>query len=283
MNAIVSSKVNPLLLQRFSRAAKTYAANDFLAREIATRLFEHLDFLRVTPKNIVDIGCGTTRDLPSLQARFPEANVIGLDASLAMLKSEKSSENALKIQGNFYQLPFAARSLDLIWSNLSLARGVNIPEVIKEAQRALCVDGLFIFASLGPDTLLELRDSFNQPQKSAFPEFTHVDQFMDMHDYGDALIEAGFTEPVIDVERITLNYQDLNQLFADLKNVGGACISPHRNKGFTGKESWEAMKKSYESKKINDVYPATIEVVFGHAWRAERKKNSDGNSIIRFR
>jgi malonyl-CoA O-methyltransferase len=133
--------------------------------------------------------------------------------------------------------------------------------VFAEFRRVLAPNGLLSFTTFGPDTLRELRSAW-----SGVDSHSHVNQFVDMHDLGDALVRGGFAAPVLDVERYTLTYPDLRRVAADLKATGGRNATRGRPKGLTGRRQLAAVQTAYESFRQDGRLPATYEVVFGHAW-----------------
>ncbi|MDX9943881.1 MAG: malonyl-[acyl-carrier protein] O-methyltransferase BioC, partial [Azonexus sp.] len=135
--------------------------------------------------------------------------------------------------------------------------------------------GLLMFSTLGPDTLTELRQSFADG-------YAHTQRFTDMHDLGDMLVECGFADPVMDMERITLTYADLEALLHDLRAAGGSCAMKAGRHGLTGRSRWEAVRASYRKLQQEGRLPATFEVIYGHAWKVAPKQTADGRAIIRF-
>jgi malonyl-CoA O-methyltransferase len=93
----------------------------------------------------------------------------------------------------------------------------------------------------------------------------HVNRFIDMHDLGAAMVHAGFTAPVFDVERYTLTYTEVRGLAVDLKAIGAQTVTAGRSKGLTGPRKFAAMQAAYETFRREGRLPATYEVIFGHA------------------
>jgi malonyl-CoA O-methyltransferase len=143
--------------------------------------------------------------------------------------------------------------------------------------RVLAIDGLLMFSTLGPDTLRELRDAL--PSGSG----ERVHRFIDMHDLGDCLLNAGFAEPVMDMEAISLTYTDLDALLHELEQAGATNASIARPRGLTGKSSWQRARANYEHLRTEGRLPVTFEIVYGHAWKAAPKKLEDGRSVIEFK
>ncbi|HKZ73052.1 MAG TPA: methyltransferase domain-containing protein, partial [Steroidobacteraceae bacterium] len=162
------------------------------------------------------------------------------------------------------RLPFGPESVDLVFSSLMLQWCDEPHAVFAEVRRVLRPGGFFAFSTFGPDTLREMRAAW-----SAADGFTHVNRFIDMHDVGDALVRGGFTEPVMDVERICVTYQDVFALMRDLKAIGAHNVTAGRARGLTGRARIARMTAAYEQWRRDGRLPATYEVIYGAAWRAE--------------
>jgi malonyl-CoA O-methyltransferase len=128
--------------------------------------------------------------------------------------------------------------------------------------RVLNTDGLLMFSTLGPDTLKELRAA-----SSVDGEHVHVSRFIDMHDIGDALVRAGFASPVLDVEHITLTYDDVMAVMRDLKSIGAHNAAEGRSRGLQGRGFLKQLTENYERFRQDGKLPATFEVIYGHAWK----------------
>jgi malonyl-CoA O-methyltransferase len=150
----------------------------------------------------------------------------------------------------------------MLFSSLMLQWCNDPDRVLRECRRVLRPGGVLHFSTLGPDTLIELRRSW----QAADPVHAHVSRFIDMHDLGDALGRAGFAEPVLDVERITLTYDDARDLMRDLKAIGAHNATAGRARGLTGRQTLARMLAAYEGYRRDGKLPATYEVVFGQAW-----------------
>lgn len=270
----------------FERAAGHYDASALLHREIGKRLLEHLDPMRIDPARLLDLGCGTGAFFAALGKRFPRAEVVGLDLARAMLIEARSrspwwrrvvsSRPPRLVCADAERLPLAAGSIDLIFSNLVL-QWCRAEPLFAEAARALTTGGLFLFSSFGPDTLKELRIAF-----AAADGARHVHTFVDMHDLGDALVHAGFVDPVMEMEVITLEYSTLDALARDLRAVGARNALASRPRNLAGARGWKRMVERYEAQRRGGALPATYEVIYGHAWRAAPKRTADGRQVIDF-
>lgn len=279
-----------LIRRRASQAATHYTGADFLAREIARRMDERLDYIRLTPNRILDLGCGPGADQPLLRARYPNAHYLGIDFAAPMLKPGRAAQGFLqRLLGGHQRrpaahhmvadaeaLPLARASVSLVWSNLMLNWLHDPTPSLKEIHRVLEVNGMVMFSTLGPDTLKELR--------AALPcgPGERVHRFIDMHDLGDALVRTGFSDPVMDMEIVTLTYSDLDRLFQDLRDTGANNAATHRPRGLSGKAGWAAARAKYQAFAQEGRLPATFEVIQGHAWKMPPKVTDDGRSVMHF-
>jgi malonyl-CoA O-methyltransferase len=266
----------------FERAAQTYVAASPLEAEIGQRMLARLDYIRATPRRILDAGAGPAREATALLARYPQAVLVTLDFSRAMLRTARRSQGVrewlrrrarpLPVVADFAHMPLPAGSVDLLWSNMALHWAPVPGAALREFARVLAPDGLLMFSTLGPDTLKELR-------LAAGPSQVHG--FTDMHDIGDALVGAGFTAPVMDAETITLTYADPEGLFADLRRSGQTSARADRARGLRGRGFLERLRARLVEQAEGGRISATFEVVYGHAWRAPRVARDDGRAIIR--
>jgi malonyl-CoA O-methyltransferase len=274
--------------RNFARAAASYDSAAVLQREVGSRMLERLDYMRVEPQRVLDLGCGTGASLTALHERYPKAQLIGADLSDAMLVAGRGQRSRLRwllpfLRGNktplvaadAAALPFKSGSTSMLWSNLMLHWLDDPLPVFREMHRVLEVDGLLMFSTFGPDTLKELRNSFGDG-------YVHTQRFGDMHDFGDMLIECGFADPVMDMEVLTMTYASLDDLFRDLRQSGAACAMQARRHSLMGRAAWQEMRIAYEKLAHAGRLPATFEVIYGHAWKTQSKKAQDGRSIVRF-
>jgi len=274
--------------RNFSRAAAGYDDVAVLQREIGSRMLERLDYVKIEPQRVLDLGCGSGASLTALATRYPKAQVLGADFSAAMLGAARGQRSQLHwllpfmrkrqaslLAADALALPFKSGCVDLLWSNLMLHWLDDPLPVFSEMQRTLNVGGLLMFSTFGPDTLKELRASFADGE-------VHTQRFADMHDYGDMLLECGFSDPVMDAEVLTVTYASFDDLLRDLRQGGASCAMIERRRGLTGRAAWQAARAAYEARRQDGRLPATFEVVYGHAWKAQPTTAADGRSIVRF-
>ena len=264
----------------FSRAAAGYGKRAFLQQEVGRRLFSRLDGLRISPARILDAGCGDGIFLQKLLAQFPSAKAVALDFAVEMLRRGFVGEKwprIFRIAADVERLPLASASADFVWSNLCYQWANDLPAVFAEAARATSPDGLILFSTLGPDTLMELRAAFAQADSLA-----HTNRFTDMHDIGDMLVDSGFESPVMECEKLVLTYPTLADGLRELKAVGAGGAHAGMRRTLAGKEQWRRVNEFYRREFVGDDgrFPMTFEVILGHAWR--RDSASDGVSEVRF-
>ena len=278
----------PAARRFFARSALCTGNADPLSREVERRMLERLDYVRLTPSRFLDAGTGIGQGLGRLAGHYPAAMPVAIDSAHALLaqignrgslleraRAVLSRRNPRLICADFANLPFAAGSFQLVWSNLALAWALDPLEAFKEFRRVLDVGGLIMFSTYGPDTLKELRQAF-----TVVDELPHTLRFFDMHDLGDMLTAAGFSDPVMDMEVITLTYADFETLASDLRFTGQVNAARGRRRGLLGRNAYLAMRNAYESMRSRGRLPVTVEVVYGHAWRGPTRVTPEGHSII---
>ena len=292
--------------RQFDRRADDPAAADFLLREVEGRMLERMELIRLAPTRILDAGCGFGQGLTRLAQRWPDARGVGIDLSAARLARAEAANRPVAggwlagllrrlgsgteagarnpsgapqavpdfIAADTHALPLASQCVDLLWSNLVLHWLDDVPAAIAEWHRVLRPGGLLMFSALGVDTLVELRRAG-----------VDVPALPDMHDIGDALVQAGFADPVMDTERLSITWRDARALMADLRALGG---NPRRGRarGLVSPRRLQAeLQTLSERLSLRPEAPVrvTFEVIYGHAWRSTRSRRSDGLAPIEFR
>lgn len=248
------------------RASAGYDESAVLQARVREQLVARLDWISFTPAVVVDLGCGTGHAAVALAARWPDARVIAVDAAPGMLEQAAHHDPAGRCErlcADARALPLPDAGVDLVFCNLVLQWCDDLDAVFAEIARVLRPRGLFTFTTLGPDTLVELRDAWRDADAGE-----HVIPFTDMHDIGDGLVRAGLAEPVLDVVRYTLTYPDLRALMRDLKATGAQNAIAGRARGLTGRARLAAVERAYERHRRDGSLPASCEVVFGQAWGA---------------
>lgn len=262
----------------FERAARTYDQCAVLQREIANRMLERLEVIKCEPRQIVDVGCGTGYCTRALQRRYKGARILGVDIAQRMLYAARSKTRWFSrlrfVCADTEQLPLADSTADMIVSNLTL-EWCDPDAALAEFVRVLRPGGVLMFSSLGPDTLRELRAAWQ-----AVDQHPHVHTFVDLHELGDALVRAGFVEPVMDAEFFKLTYPDVMAVLRELKALGAHNVMRHRQRGLTGKTLFARFKSAYESKAEGNLIPASYEAIYGHAWAPAYPARSQGDGTV---
>lgn len=265
----------------------------FLYGEIGERMMERLVYIRQQPAAVLDAGCATGRALPGLRARYPAMHYTGLDACEPLLQlarrqhatppllarllrpGRRAGGPTTFVRGDLAATGLAPESQDMVWSNLALHWHPEPHAVLAEWRRLLKVQGLAMFSCLGPGTLRELRDAV---VAAGLP--TATVPFVDMHDFGDLLLENGFADPVMDQETLTLTYTDPARLLADVRALGGNPVQG-RQRGLPGRGWLAALHAALDAQRTPDgVIRLSIEVAYGHAWRAGSHRGAAGETRL---
>lgn len=247
----------------FNRCASVFERYCELHDQVRRELLARLDIVDLSPDVIVDLGCGTGRATRQLRKRFGQAQLLGVDSAPGML-ARAAGQRAICADAR--ELPLADNSTDLVVSNLMLGWCHDPDRVFAECRRVLRYPGLLAFATFGPDTLKELRDSWNRCDRHM-----HLHGFVDMHDLGDALLHAGFADPVMDVLYYTLTYPSLTALFRELRGSGSINALPGRPRGLAGRTALQQLDSVYRRNNENRL-AVTVEVIFGHAWTGQERR-----------
>jgi malonyl-CoA O-methyltransferase len=265
----------------FARAAESYDSAAVLAREVGARMAARLDLVKIAPARVADIGCATGDGIRELQQRYPKAQALAVDYALPMLRAVKDRTPLTKrimrrapllVNADVRALPLAASSLGLVWSNLMLHWLDDPLPALRELHRVLEVGGLLSFATLGPDTLKELRAAAAKVGAGDTAR-----RFLDMHDLGDMLVAAGFGDPVMDMELVTLTYATPRAFLADQRHLGvrDALL------GHQGWRDWRRLLGAWP-RDAEGRLPASFEIVHGHAWKPEPRQIADGRAVVKF-
>ncbi len=251
-------------------------------------MIERLQYVRLEPDRVLDAGSGSGRGLAALRRRYPRAALFAMDSAQAVLSAARSREPLFRramqwiaggrtqaVCGDFTAIPFAGGTFQFVWSNLALAWAADPLAAFREMHRVLAPGGLLMFASYGPDTLKELRQAF-----AAVDDFPHTLSFPDMHDLGDMLGAAGFTQPVMDMEVLKVTYPDFGSIVSDLRSSGQLNASLGRRRGLLGRRAYRMLCQAYEGLREGGKLPVTVEVVYGHAWRGTPRATQEGHAVI---
>ena len=261
----------PEVRASFDRASASYEEAAVLQARVADELLSRLEPFSFSPGIVLDLGAGTGRMTGALKRRYRSALVVALDLSPCMLHEAKRHQQLFRrferVCGDAMRLPVADASVDVVVSSLMLQWCDPPDPAFAEIRRVLKPDGFFAFSTLGPDTLGELRSAWAEADGDPYA-YNHVNHFTDMHDVGDALVRAGLSEPVLDVDRMQLTYPDALALMRDLKAIGAHNVTAGRPRGLLGRARLQRMQDAYETFRRDGRLPATYEVVYGAAWGA---------------
>lgn len=259
--------------QAFDRAADNYEQFAVLQNEVCNRLLEKLEVVNIKPQLILDAGAGTGAAIPALLSRYRKAQLVALDLSENMLHKSGRHGGLFRsphlVCADIERLPFSENTFDLVFSSLSMQWCNDLNAALLEAKRVLKPGGLFVFTTFGPDTLKELRHSW-----SKVDDANHVNQFIDMHDIGDALLQDGFAEPVMEAEMLTVTYNSVDEIMRDLKAIGasvtaGTMEQGRSVRGLGGKSILQTVRQAYEQFRQDSLLPASYEIIYGHAWKPQ--------------
>jgi len=252
---------------------------------LGTSLLERLSAIKYLPKVILDVGSGIGGFTQRLSTQYPKAQVYALDwayqRSVATPSTGRWRRRIHTLTADMHHIPLADNSVDLVCSHLAFYWSDDPQAVMAECQRVLNPGGLLMFTSLGPDSYRELRQAW-----AGIDSQPHVQVFLDMHEWGDAMITAGFKDPVMDVERLTVTYQKVATIVQDLHQLGEISRHPQRQRGLMGKQCWQAMLSAYQAIQMsNSLYPVSLEVNYGHAWGSQpvispQRVGSNGEILV---
>ena len=267
---------NSDICNAFNRHAVDYTKVSDVQNEIGERLFERLQYLKIEPRYILDVGSGPGILTTRLKQQYPKALIIGLDFAFEMLKFAKSKQGWRRkcafVNADMTALPFVAGQFDLVFSNQVIHWAPSLSGVFREFNRVLSPNGCLMFSTLGPDTFKELRHAFLNVDMHS-----HVNDFLDMHDIGDCLLSEKLADPVMDMDILTAHYSTLNDLLCSLKAQGVRNVHKNRKPGLMGKRAWRDFTNNMQTFCTSDKkYPLTYEVLYGHAWKGVRRLTERG-------
>jgi malonyl-CoA O-methyltransferase len=251
--------------RRFDRAAAGFDEFDFVHAVTRDGLLARLEPMLIKASTILDLGCATGTACKALAKRFRGTKIIGVDQSPEMLRQAARKKRLLAkysfLEASADAVPLADQSVDLVFCNQLLPWIDDAPLVFAEVNRLLRKDGLFVFASLGPDSFSELRHAWQ-----ASDHGVHVNSFPDMHDLGDAAVRAGLSDPVLDVDRLTVSYANTAALFRDLTGSAARNCQTNRALSLTGKDRFAAMTEALQTGGSKAQIELELELVYGHCW-----------------
>ena len=260
--------------QAFNTKASSYDEYSVAQREVGRRMIERLDLLKFKPLNILDLGSGTGYLAELLLAKFPESNVTCLDlAENMLLKCREKAPNLNLIISDIENMPFRPASFDLIISSFTLHWCEEIEKIFHDVRKSLKGDGIFMFTTVGPNTLRELQEAYTYIDIEQ-----HVNSFTDMHMYGDSLLKCGFDDPVMDVEEIIVEYSSFKGVLNSLKKTGANTVIG-QEPSYISKKSYIELSNVYPKNDDNGKFPVTYEMIYGMSWKRVKKTNDNPKVI----
>ncbi|HET8744526.1 MAG TPA: biotin synthase [Ramlibacter sp.] len=258
--------IDPVAAARWERSAP--AASPWLHEEVGRRMAERLQWIKRAPAAWADWepvrGGLEAHALVAQQYPQARAHVVEPQPKRAAVAKERLARPWWKriAGGGAVEVgPVPVGGVQMLWSNMELHMAADPQALMREWQQALAVDGFLMFSCLGPDTLRELRGLY---AALGWPAPSH--EFTDMHDWGDMLVQGGFAEPVMDMERITLAFETPERLLQELRELG-ANLHPGRFGALRGR-GWHARLREEIGRHLRSEdgqLTLTFEIIYGHA------------------
>lgn len=271
--------IDPVAAARWQRVAP--ALSPWLHEEVGRRMEERLQWIRSEPRAWADWDAirGGVQAHGAVARRYPRAECFVVEGDPSR---EAAARRALgrpwwRLGGAApYFGPVPDGGVQMLWSNMALHLSADPQALIASWHRALAVDGFLMFSCLGPDTVRELRALY---QALGWPPAAH--DYTDMHDWGDMLVHAGFAEPVMDMERLSLTFEDPRRLLAELRELG-INLHPGRFAGLRGRGWRERLERELAQglRGPDGRLALTFEIVYGHAFKpAPRLKVGEQSAV----
>lgn len=261
-----------------------HAQSPWLNDEVGRRMEDRLQWIRLEPKRWVDWApvSGGLNTHKAVRARYPKALCDVVEPS-----AERASRAKKELQTPWWQrlarpdgVSFSPPELgtaEMVWANMALHTAADPQALLREWHQMLVTDGFLMFSCLGPDTMRELNALYAQ---AGWPPACHA--FTDMHDWGDMLVQAGFAEPVMDMERITLTYDSPASLLAECRVLGR---NLHRDRfasvrGRAWRAELEQMLLTLAQPLHDGRLAVTVEVIYGHALKPLPRAKMTSQSTV---
>ena len=262
------------------------AASPWLHEEVAKRMQERLQWIVKPPEQWCDWEAvrGGLEAHELLRQQFAQSACYvyePVEARLQLAKEKLGSKwwQPARWSGSAprFEEP-ADASLDMLWSNMLLHNAADPQALIERWQRVLRADGYLMFSCFGPDTVQQLHRLYSA---LGWPVPGH--SFTDMHDWGDMLVHSGFSEPVMDMERITLTFATPERLLQELRELGRN-LHPERFAGLRGRR-WkqkllDAIERNWPAKQEDGQLALSFEIVYGHAYKPQPKVKLEASSSV---
>ena len=278
--------LDPIAVARWQRIAPL--ASPWLHEEVASRMLDRLQWIKLQPQAWAHWGAvrGGLKNHQKLTEKYPksvcfiaEAQQIRAQKAPKIIATKWWQPSGWFRPASRFEAPPPA-SVDMLWANMALHEADDPQALLTQWHSALKVGGFLMFSCLGPDTAIELRDLY---QQLGWPPAGH--DLTDMHDWGDMLVQAGFAEPVMDMERITLTFETPARLLQELTELGRN-FHPARFAALRGRQ-WRARLENELTKHLktgpDGRLSLTFEVIYGHALRPQPKIKVSAMSSVSVR
>ena len=271
--------IDPVATKRWEREAPP--ASPWLHEEVGRRMAERLEWIRLQPQRWADWEPvrGGLKAHGLVARRYPKSEswIVEHAASHVAIAKSALARPWWRIGAPAVHIGSAPDGdMQMLWANMALHMAADPQALIAQWHRALAVDGFLMFSCFGPDTLRELRSLYAQ---LGWPPPAH--EFTDMHDWGDMLVAAGFAEPVMDMERITLSWETPAKLLAELRELG-ANLNRARFAALRGR-GWLRELETRLDASLRDAegrIALTFEIVYGHAVKPVPRVRMAGESAV---
>ena len=265
-------RLDAVAVERTLRRMAARPEPPWLHLEAARRLAERLAPMRIEPARVLDWGAGPGGGRDALRQRYPKAEIVAVEPDASwQARARRSSERrwwslgrAQVASAHVAGEPDAALGrAQLVWANMILHGVIDPPALFARWHELLGVDGFVAFSCLGPGTLAELRELY---ASLGWPAPTPG--FVDMHDLGDMLVAAGFADPVLDQETLTLSWASAEALLAELRQLGGNA-APDRFAGLRTPAWRRRLVAALEARAGADGRISLgFEIAYGHGFKA---------------
>jgi malonyl-CoA O-methyltransferase len=264
--------LDPIALARVQGRLNAASSAPWLHAEVARRMAQRLPVVKLKPTSVLDWGSFLGASQALLAQTYPHAQIVAVeataarrDATLQALQPAKWSLRRWSGKAPTASLEDAvpAGQAQLLWSNMGLHGTINPQAVMQRWQRAVAVDGFLMFSTLGPGSLQSLAALY---AAQAWPQA--FAPFVDMHDLGDMLVQAGFADPVMDQEQITLTWAHAQALLTELHDWGGNVALGRATGLRTPRWQQRLVDLLTATAGPDGRVSLTLEVVYGHAFKA---------------
>ncbi len=263
------------IAKAFNSKSSTYEEYSLVQNEVSNRMIERLKLMKFKPKSILDLGSGVGYLSNILKEIFPDATVTCLDISLDMLlECRKKNLNLNLVMADAENMPFSNNVFDLVISSFTLHWCEEIEKIFSDIHKYLRNRGVFMFTTVGPNTLMELNQAYANIDGEQ-----HVNSFTDMHVYGDSLLKCGFHDPVMDVENLVIEYSSFSNILKSLRKTGANTVIGQKA-NFMSKKSYRKLSDSYKKNKDNGRFPVTYEMIYGVSWKNIKDNPNKNTGVI---